>query len=122
MTGLAPAVRARLTAILALAEDEANGTVGERLAALAAAERLLARHNLRLRDLPTLPAAEAALPEVGSWRETCAQCLAHRDLLRPWEQGFLSDLPRFRRLSAKQRYCLREIAERVLEGAPRRAA
>ena len=34
--------------------------------------------------------------------------------LRAWERGFVADLPRFRRLSFKQRYILNEIASRIL--------
>ncbi|MDA8052026.1 MAG: hypothetical protein M0002_18835 [Rhodospirillales bacterium] len=99
-----------------------NAHDGERLVALAAAERLLGRDGLRLRDLPALPAPEPALPELGMWRATCRQCLTRRHLLRAWEAGFLTDLQHFRRLAVKQRYCLAEIAARVLKDQEDRRA
>jgi hypothetical protein len=60
------------------------------------------------------PAIEKALPELGTRRQTVAQCLERPGALKPWELGFLRDLPGFRRLSTKQRCVLKEIADRVL--------
>ena len=48
-----------------------------------------------------------------TWRKTVAACLSQRGSLRAWEIGFLTDLPKFPRLSVKQRYVLKEIADRV---------
>ena len=54
---------------------------------------------------------------------TADQDVAHRPALelqersgslRPWERGFVGDLPNFHRISVKQRYILDQIAERVL--------
>jgi hypothetical protein len=52
-------------------------------------------------------------PEFGTWRQTCRECLARDRDLRQWERGFLNDLPKFQRISTKQRYCLNEIAIRL---------
>ena len=122
-TGAAPArqeiplaERAKLSAMLALAEEAANPAEAERLAALVAAERLLGRLGLTLGDLATLPAPEKRVPELGIWRATCRALLERPGTLRPWERSFLADLPGFPRLSTKQRYVLTEIADRVLGG------
>ncbi|MGH7056885.1 MAG: hypothetical protein ACREFJ_16445 [Acetobacteraceae bacterium] len=104
--------RGRLQAMLALAEAEQNPADGERLAAIIAVERLLGRHGLRLRDLAT-PAPEKQLPLLGTWRQTCRECLESGAPIRPWERKFLSELPEFPRLSVKQRYVLYEIADRI---------
>jgi hypothetical protein len=53
-------------------------------------------------------------PLLGKWRQTCTELLKHLGSLRTWERGFVPDLPRFQRLSTKQRYILAEIATRVL--------
>ena len=114
MSALSDRERKKLAAMLALVEGAQNQHDGERIAALCAIERLLAKSGMRLRDLAMpLPALEHQLPELGTWRETCRRCLERRALLRPWEVGFLTDIPKFRRLSVKQRYCLNEIAVRV---------
>lgn len=57
---------------------------------------------------------ERKLPELGTWRAACRSCLEKPEALRPWEATFLRDLLEFRRLSTKQRYVLKEIADRVL--------
>jgi hypothetical protein len=49
-------------------------------------------------------------PMQSTWRAVCEQLQQRPGDLRPWE----IDLPRFRRLSTKRRYCLFEIARRVL--------
>lgn len=90
---------------------------GERDAAALAAHRFVQQRGIAWRDVLNSPRVEHKLPELGSWRGTCRACLARPDLLRRWERGFLEDLPKFRRLSVKQRYVLREIADRVLERA-----
>lgn len=106
--------RARLSATLALAAADGGAVDTERLAALMAAERILARHGLHLRDLPSLPPEPYHESQRGIWRETCRRLAERPERLRQWERGFVSDLPRFGRLSTKQRYALAEIARRVL--------
>jgi hypothetical protein len=97
-----------------LVESESNAPDGERIAAINAVERLLAKTGLRLRDLATSgKAAERQMPEMGTWRETCRLCLQHRQALRAWEVNFLTDLPKFQRVSTKQRWALDEIAMRI---------
>jgi hypothetical protein len=73
---------------------------------------LLQRGAEHLHDLPS---PDRPLPELGTRREMVRQCLERPASLRPWELGFLRDLPNFPRLSVKQRYILKEIADRVLQ-------
>ena len=113
-----PADRGHLAKLLALLGSD---HAGERDAAGLAAHRFITTRGLTWPEaLAPVPAAERRLPELGTWRETVRQCLARPGSLRPWEVGFLRDLPAFRRLSVKQRYVLKEIADRVL-GCPAQA-
>jgi predicted component of type VI protein secretion system len=115
MSGLPQTQRTKLAKLLAmLGSDHA----GERDAAALAAHRLVTQAGITWRQVVTPPAIEKALPELGTWRTTVNECLAHRGALRAWEVKFLEDLPGFRRLSTKQRYCLKEIADRVLKRVP----
>jgi hypothetical protein len=111
MPALAKTDRAKLAKVLALLGSDREG---EALAAARAAARLVKLRGISWRDVVEPPAIEKALPELGTWRQTVAQCLERRGSLKPWELGFLRDLPGFRRLSTKQRYVLKEIADRVL--------
>lgn len=113
-TPVPPADRAKIASALALASAAGGAGDPERLAALAGAERLLARHGLALPDLLSLAPEPHREPLIGTWRTTCAALLERRGSLRPWEVGFVTDLPNFHRLSSKQRYILNEIANRVL--------
>jgi hypothetical protein len=118
MIALAEGDAARLGAFLALAEGDANPHDGERLAALAAAERLLAKHGLRLRDLPT-SIAVAAPPSPLAGDPDLLTCLAALDRLTAWERNFIVSLRGFRTYSAKQAEALARIAARLrAEGAP----
>lgn len=101
--------RAKLAKLLGmLGSDHA----GERDAAGLAAHRLLQRRGLTWPAVLAPPRTRE--PLQATWRQTCAACLERRGSLRPWEAGFLTDLPNFRRVSSKQRYTLQEIANRVL--------
>jgi hypothetical protein len=114
MTGLSAPDRTKLGKLLGmLGSDHA----GERDAAALAAHRMVVRAGLTWPQVIKPPAIERALPELGTWRQTVAECLAQPGSLRRWEIGFLRDLPGFRRLSTKQRYVLKEIADRVLRRA-----
>lgn len=86
---------------------------GERDAAGLAAHRLLQQHKATWREILT-PAPEHREPLQSTWRTACAELAERPDDLRPWELKFVTDLPKFQRLSTKQRYVLFEIAERVL--------
>ena len=86
---------------------------GERDAAGLAAHRLVQRHKLSWKDLLTKP-AEHREPLQSTWRATCADLMERAAELRPWEKKFVADLPKFQRLSTKQRYVLAEIADRIL--------
>ena len=115
MTALPAPARAKLAKLLALLESD---HAGERVAAGLAAARLVKQSGLSWRQILTPPPVEKKLPELGTWRATVAECLAQPGAIYPWEAGFLRDLPGFRRLSTKQRYCLKTIADRVLERVP----
>ena len=115
MTALPATQRAKLAKVLALLGSD---HAGERDAAALAAHRLVTQAGLTWQHVIKPPAIERALPELGTWRQTVAECLAQPGSLRPWEVGFLRDLPGFRRLSVKQRSCLKEIADRVLGRTP----
>lgn len=108
---LPAADRTKLAKLLALL---ASDRPAERDAAGLAAHRLVQRVGLSWRQVLQPPAIEKRLPELGTWRQTVRDCLARPGDLRPWERSFLADLPGFRRLSTKQRYVLKEIADRVL--------
>ncbi len=111
---MSAAVR-RLLAALALAESGA--TPGERCAAEQAIGRLIVANADAFRALlhqNSRPApVDFAEPPPPPWRETVAACLARPGCLRPWEQGFLRDIQRLRRLSPKQSSIVNEIAARV---------
>jgi Protein of unknown function (DUF2786) len=112
---LAAADLARLSKMLEVALRTTTPE-GERAAATARASALLDRHGLRWGDVARQMQAEPVHREPlrGTWRTVCARLLERQDELSQWERGFVRDLPRFRRLSTKQRYCLNEIARRVL--------
>jgi hypothetical protein len=103
--------RARLAKVLPLPGSDKAGEV---TAAAAAAHRILVKAGLTWSDILSLNAPEHQEPLRGTWRATCSELQKHEGDLRPWERGFVADLPRFQRLSTKQRYCLNEIASRVL--------
>jgi hypothetical protein len=106
--------RTKVAATLALAEANSNAPDGERIAAINAAERLLNKAGLRLRDLAEPSAfTERQMPEMGTWRETCRRCLGQRHALRAWEVNFLTDVQKFRRISPKQRWIVDEVAIRL---------
>ena len=114
MNALPVASRTRLAKLLGmLGSDHA----GERDAAGLAAHRLVTMAGRTWSDVLNPPAIDKKLPEFGTWRQTVAECLDQPGSLRKWEVGFLHDLPKFRRLSTKQRYVLKEIADRVLRRA-----
>jgi hypothetical protein len=109
---LSAASRTRLAKLLGmLGSDHA----GERDSAGLAAHRLVQQSGLTWQQVVSPPPAEHKLPELGTWRTTVRECLEHPGSLRPWERTFLADLPKFQRLSTKQRYCLKTIADRVLQ-------
>ncbi len=114
MSELAKADRTRLAKLLALLGSD---HAGERDAAAVAAHRLVVQHGLTWRQVVEPAAIEKPLPELGTWHTTVKSLLEHPHKLRPWERSFLTDLPGFRRLTTKQRYVLKEIADRVLARA-----
>lgn len=102
----------RLGKVLGLLGSEHDG---ERAAAAAKAHSMLVASGLTWSDLAkaVVRKPERKMPEMGTWRATCRECLDHARDLRAWEREFLTDLPKFPRISTKQRYCLNEIAIRL---------
>jgi hypothetical protein len=110
-----PAVR-RLAGALSLAASTSGAPPGERLAAIGAAERLLATAGLALPDLaraldpnPATAAPWAAPRErdaggLPPWREMLAALLDAADAgrLTEWEAGFIVSISRRWSLSPKQ--------------------
>ncbi len=112
MNALPQADRTRLVKLLTLLGSD---HAGERDAAGLAAHRLLKQRGLSWEDALAPRPAERRLPEMGTWRTTCATLVQQpRGVLRPWERNFVEDLPKFSRISTKQRYILSEISRRVL--------
>jgi hypothetical protein len=108
---LAQADRVRLAKLLSmLGSDHA----GERDNAGLAASRLIRQREITWEQVLDPPPVERRLPEYGTWRTTCTKLMARPRALRPWERTFVADLPKFPRISVKQRYFLNEIAQRVL--------
>jgi hypothetical protein len=105
------AERKRLAKLLAML---GSSHLGERDNAAVAAHKLIQAKGMSWPEVINPAPVERPLPEIGSWRSTVAECLSHPESLRKWEVGFLQDLRKFHRISVKQRYCLKEIADRVL--------
>ncbi len=102
----------RLGKVLGLLGSEHDG---ERAAAAAKAHAMLVAAGVTWADLAkaVVKRPERKMPEMGTWRQTCRDCLMHQKDLRAWEKTFLADLPKFQRISTKQRYALNEIAIRL---------
>ena len=91
-----------------------SGHAGERDNAAQAAHRLVTTAGLTWHQVLAPPPVTHRLPELGTWRQTRARLLARPGSLRAWKLSFVRDLPKFLRLPTKQRYCLKQIADRVL--------
>ena len=113
MNTLAASDRVHLAKLLGmLGSDHA----GERDNAARAAHRLVQQHGITWYDVVTHPPSDTD-PDTdlirGDWRRTVTACSRYPHLLNRWEAGFLSGLPRFPRLSCKQRAILLKIAVRL---------
>lgn len=106
---LSPQDRHRLARLLGMTGSAHDG---EALNAARLADRLLKDRGVTWTDA-VAPGAEMREP-LHSWRRVCAELATQPDSLGPWEQSFVAGLPKFRRLSSKQREILQSIAERVL--------
>jgi hypothetical protein len=114
MTTLAASDRERLARLLGmLGSDHA----GERDNAARAAHRLVQQHGITWFDVVVTyqppDRDDAADPLGAEWRRTAAACSRYPHLLNRWETDFLVGLPRFPRLSTKQRSALLKIAVRL---------
>lgn len=104
--------RAKLVKVLPLLGSD---NAGERDAAALAACRILKATGLSWGDLLRSPEpAEHREPLLGTYRTTSIELQKRQNMLRAWARKFVADLPRFPRISSKQRYILAEVAERVL--------
>lgn len=91
---------------------------GERLAAVAAIERLLRAHGRDWHYLADLVGDGLAYRELLTGDTgRIFYCLAHAPLLSEWERGFCASLLGFKRLSPKQLAVLDRLVARVREGA-----
>ena len=111
MSSLQQTDRERLVKLLNLLSSD---HVGECAAAGAAAHRFLKQRGLSWEDALSPRPVERLSPEIRTWRSTCQKLLERPRELSPWEKRFVADLPRFGRISTKQRHWLNEIALRVL--------
>jgi hypothetical protein len=102
--------RAKLIKIMAVLSSDKPG---ERVAAAEAAHRLVTQRGLTWSAVIERAPVKRE-PGHGTWRRTCAELIQRPHDLRPWERKFVADLPAFPRISTKQRYILKEIADRVL--------
>lgn len=110
----APAVDAQVAQKLQLVVALLDSPVeGERLAALAAASRLLAKSGRRWADLFPTP------PPTGDHVRRADDLLQLDELLTDFERNFAVGIRSYRRLSAKQSRLLAEIERAVVD---RRAA
>lgn len=110
---LDPETRRRLAAVLARTTGASPD--GEKLAALAAAERILDARGLRLPELIEAPPAAdpPPLPDDAEARELLRLIEASGAELDEWSARFVADLRRWRgRLTDRQRGKLAEIAAR----------
>lgn len=90
---------------------------GERLATVAAIERVLRAHGLDFHDLAGVVGDGIAHRELMTGDTgRIFYCLAHAPLLSDWERGFCGSLLGFRRLSPKQLAHLDRIVARLQEG------
>lgn len=110
MTALSAPDRAKLAKVLPLLGSDKQG---ERDAAALAAHRILLKAGMSWGDVLAAKPPEHREPLIGTWRQTCIELAKQPGSLRPWERGFVTDLPKFQRLSTKQRYVLQET-RRVL--------
>lgn len=106
-----PDVRSRLAKVLPLLGSD---KAGERDAAALAAHRILTKAGLSWEQILAGSPPQPREPLIGTWRLTCGELMKRPGALKAWERTFLADLTRFQRISMKQRYVLKEIADRVL--------
>ena len=115
MSALAASDRERLARLLGmLGSDHA----GERDNAGRAAHRMVQQHGITWFDVVVThhppDTYDPGTDPIGvDWRRTAAACRRYPHLLNRWEADFLAGLPRFPRLSRKQRAILLKIVVRL---------
>lgn len=117
MRALDPAVASKLTKVCGLLGSDHDG---ERAAAAWQATRLLRQAGLTWADLfapVPPPRTRAAAPVRAPHAARVQWALGFQDRLTPWESGFLRDISRRRRLSARQAAMLETIVRELEERA-----
>ena len=113
MTTLPASDRERLAKLLGmLGSDHA----GERDNAARAAHQLVQQRGITWREVvthPPLSDTDQSTDPIHDWRRTAAACSRYPHLLNRWEAEFVAGLPRFSRLSGKQRSALVKIVVRL---------
>jgi hypothetical protein len=110
---LSPPDRERLAKLLGMLGSKHQG---ERDAAGLAADRLVRAAGLSWSHVVCIPQSEPVHEHHAdplNWRMTAARCRQFETLINRWEDEFLAGLPRFPRLSAKQRNTLLAIVSRL---------
>jgi hypothetical protein len=110
---LSPPDRERLAKLLGMLGSEHQG---ERDAAGLAAHRLVTASGLTWSSIVCIPQSEpmhAHHADPLNWRATATRARQFEHLINKWEFEFLAGLPRFPRLSAKQRGTLLAIVSRL---------
>lgn len=113
MSALAASDRDRLARLLGMLGSD---HLGERDNAARAAHRLVQQHGITWFDVVMHPPpdTEPDTDPIGAdWRRMAAACSRYQHLLNRWEAEFLDGLPRFPRLSGKQRLILVKIVVRL---------
>jgi hypothetical protein len=115
MSALAASDRKRLARLLSML---GSGHAGERDNAARAAHRLVQQRGITWYDVVVAhPSPDTDDPDTdpigANWRRIAAACRRYPLLLNRWETDFLAGLPRFPRLSTKQRSALLKIVVRL---------
>ena len=118
MSALSSSDKARLGRVLGMTGSDHDGEV---CAAARAANRFVREHGTTWPEvLGAGPQPEEVRPgprwrgdDEVAWRRQATACLKHPQFIDKWENTFLTGLPRFPRLSKKQRFNLDNIVTRL---------
>jgi hypothetical protein len=111
MTTLAAPDRDRLTRLLGMLGSDHLGEVAN---AGRLADKMVRAAGLTWPDIIAPALSPPDVDPIGvDWRRTAAACSRYPLLLNRWEADFLAGLPRFARLSCKQRSILVKIVVRL---------
>jgi hypothetical protein len=111
---LSPQDRHRLARLLGMTGSAHDG---ETLNAARLADRLVKDRGATWSEVLAAAPVHRELLD-SNWRTTCAKLVRREGDLCPRERQFVANLPRFQRISTRQRIWLESIAARVLGGRP----